>query len=350
LLFGKKEAIGLDIGSSTIKLAELKETKRGYQLKNIGEALLPPEAIVNKVITNREAVSDVLYTLVEDLRVKTKNVVISISGHSVIIKKVSLPRMTEKELREAIPWELEQYIPQSIEDVNYDFQILPGQTAEGNIDVLIVAAKKDITNDYISVVNDAGLTPVVVDVDVFALENMYEANYPESSAGITALVNIGASVTNINILRNGLSVFTRDITTGGNQFTELIQKEFDVGYDEAEKMKNSIGRSETSPELDRISQDFTDLMCGEIKRTLDFFSPTLWREKVDKIMLGGGTSKIPRVREILEEMTNSAVEMINPFKNITYSSSDFDPEYIQDIAPKMGVTIGLALRRMGDKQ
>jgi len=349
LIFGKKDSIGLDIGSSTIKLAELKETKRGYQLKNIGEALLPPEAIVNKVITNREAVSEALYTLIEDLRIKTKNVAISISGHSVIIKKVSLPKMTEKELREAIPWELEQYIPQSIEDVNYDFQILPGQTPEGNMDVLIVAAKKDIASDYIAVVNDAGLTPVVLDVDVFALENMYEANYPQSP-GIVALVNIGASVTNVNILRNGISVFTRDITIGGNQFTELIQKEFDMSYDEAEKMKNSLSRGEAQAELDRISQDFTDLICGEIKRTLDFFSTTLWREKVDKIMVGGGTSKVPRIRDVLEDITNASVEIINPFRSISYSPSDFDPKYIQDIAPKMGVTIGLALRRMGDKQ
>jgi type IV pilus assembly protein PilM len=348
LFLGKKEVVGLDIGSNSIKLAELKETKKGYQLKNIGETLLPPEAIVNKVITNRDAVSEAIYSLIEELRVKTKNAVISISGHSVIIKKVSIPKMSEKELREAVPWELEQYIPQNIEDVNYDFQILPGQTAEGNMDVLIVAAKKDITNDYINVVNDAGLNPVVVDVDVFALENMYEANYPESG-GVVALVNIGASVTNINILKNGVSVFTRDITTGGNQFTELIQKEFDVGYDEAEKMKNSLGRPDVSPELDRISQDFTDLICGEIKRTLDFFSTTLWREKVDKIMLGGGTSKVPRLREVLEDIANAPVELINPFRNILYNPNDFDPEYISDIAPKMGVTVGLALRKMGDK-
>ncbi|HEX9830443.1 MAG TPA: type IV pilus assembly protein PilM [Thermodesulfobacteriota bacterium] len=348
MFLGKKEVVGLDIGSNSIKLAELKETKKGYQLKNIGETLLPPEAIVNKVITNRDAVSEAIYSLIEELRVKTKNAVISISGHSVIIKKVSIPKMSEKELREAVPWELEQYIPQNIEDVNYDFQILPGQTPEGNMDVLIVAAKKDITNDYINVVNDAGLNPVVVDVDVFALENMYEANYPESG-GVVALVNIGASVTNINILKNGVSVFTRDITTGGNQFTELIQKEFDVGYDEAEKMKNSLGRPDVSPELDRISQDFTDLICGEIKRTLDFFSTTLWREKVDKIMLGGGTSKVPRLREVLEDIANAPVELINPFRNILYNPNDFDPEYISDIAPKMGVTVGLALRKMGDK-
>jgi type IV pilus assembly protein PilM len=348
LFLGKKEVVGLDIGSNSIKLAELKETKKGYQLKNIGETLLPPEAIVNKVITNRDAVSEAIYSLIEELRIKTKNAVISISGHSVIIKKVSIPKMSEKELREAVPWELEQYIPQSIEDVNYDFQILPGQTPEGNMDILIVAAKKDVTNDYINVVNDAGLNPVVVDVDVFALENMYEANYPESG-GVVALVNIGASVTNINILKNGISVFTRDITTGGNQFTELIQKEFDVGYDEAEKMKNSLGRPDVSPELDRISQDFTDLISGEIKRTLDFFSTTLWREKVDKIMLGGGTAKVPRIREVLEDITNTPVELLNPFRNILYSPNDFDPEYILDIAPKMGVTIGLALRKMGDK-
>jgi type IV pilus assembly protein PilM len=348
LFLGKREVIGLDIGSSAIKLVELKSVKKGYELKNVGEALLPPEAIVNKVINKRDTVVEAISTLIDDLRIKTKDVAISISGHSVIIKKVSLPKMTQKELAEAIPWELEQYIPQSIEDVNYDFQVLPGETPEGNMDVLIVAAKKDVTKDYIAVVNEAGLNPVIVDVDVFALENMYELNYTEPDR-IVALVNIGASVINTNILKDGVSIFTRDITTGGNQFTELIQKEFDVSYEEAEKMKRSVGLADAPPELDRISRDFTDLVCGEIKRTLDFFSTTLWRDKVNKIMLGGGSSKVPYIVEWLEEMTAATVEIINPFRNISYSTKDFDQEYILDIAPKMSVAIGLALRRAGDK-
>ena len=349
MFLSRRGIVGLDIGSNAIKLLELKGTKKGYQLKNIGEAILPRQSIVNKVISDPDAVAEALSTLVDDLRIKTKNVAISISGHSVIIKKVSMPSMSDNELKESIPWELEQYIPQSIQDVDYDYQVVPGETPEGNIDVLIVAAKKDVTNSYISIVNDVGLNPVIVDVDVFALENMYEINYAESE-GLLALVNIGASVTNINILKDGVSVFTRDITVGGNQFTEWIMKEFDVEYEEAESMKFTLLSGDSNPQLERISQDFIDLICGEIKRTLEFFSSTLWKGKIETIMLGGGSSKVPGLKEALADVTESATEMINPFRIIDYDTGDFDADYLEDLAPKMGVVMGLALRKPDDKQ
>jgi len=346
-LFSKKDVIGLDIGSSSVKLVELKGSKRGHQLKNLGESLLPPEAIVNKVINNPESVIDAIVSLVDDLNIKNKNVAIGVSGHSVIIKKVSMPKMTDKELREAIPWELEQYIPQSIEDVNYDFQILPGETAEGNMEVLIVAAKKDIANSYMNVVTDSGLNPALIDVDVYALGNMFDANYTEIQ-DLVALVNVGASIININILKDGVSIFTRDITTGGNQFTEMIQKEFDVNFDEAEKMKYKLGH-DSSAELERVSRDFNDMICGEIKRTLDFFTNTIWKEKVPTILLGGGSSKVPSMQNTLQTLTNSNVEIINPFRNISYNLKDFDTGYIADIGQKMIVATGLAIRKLGDR-
>ena len=309
---------------------------------------LPHQSIVNKVISKPDAVADTLSILMDDLRIKTKNVAISISGHSVIIKKVSMPNMSHNELKESIPWELEQYIPQSIQDVSYDYQVIPGETPDGNIDVLIVAAKKDVTNSYISIVNEVGLNPVVVDVDVFALENMYEVNYSES-LGVLALVNIGASVTNINILKDGVSIFTRDITVGGNQFTDWIIKELDCDYDEAESLKFALISGEQNPQVERISHDFVDLICGEIKRTLEFFSSTLWKGKIETIMLGGGSSKVPGLREVLTDMTESSVEMMNPFRTISYDAGDFDPDYLEDLAPKMNVVMGLALRKPGDK-
>jgi type IV pilus assembly protein PilM len=348
LFLSKKELVGLDIGSSAVKLIELKSSKNGFQLKNIGEAVLPHHSIVNKIIEKPEAVADTISSLFDDLRVRTKNVAISISGHSVIIKKVSLPKMSEKELRESIPWELEQYIPQSIQEVNYDYQVIPGETAEGNIDVLIVAAKKDVTNLYVSTVRDVGLNPVVVDVDVFALENMYEINYPESE-GLIALVNIGASVTNINILKDGVSIFTRDITTGGNQFTDWIVKDLGLDYMEAERVKSSMREGEMSPELEGLTRNFNDLICGEIKRTLDFFASTLWTSKVGNILIGGGSSKVPGLKDILADLTDADVDFMNPFRNIYYDKNEFDPEYIEAIAPKMSVVMGLASRKPGDK-
>ncbi len=348
MFLSKKELVGLDIGSNAVKLVELKSSKNGYQLKNIGEAILPHHSIVNKIIEKRDAVADTISSLFEDLRVKTRNVAISISGHSVIIKKVSLPKMSEKELRESIPWELEQYIPQSIQEVNYDYQVIPGETAEGNIDVLIVAAKKDVTSSYVSIVREVGLNPVVVDVDVFALENMYEINYPDAE-GLIALVNIGASVTNINILKDGVSIFTRDITTGGNQFTDWMIKDLGLDYAEAEKVKSALHEGEITPELETLTRNFNDLICGEIKRTLDFFASTLWTSKVGSILVGGGSSKVPGLIEVLADLTEANVDSMNPFRNIFYDKNEFDPEYIEAIAPKMSVVMGLATRKPGDK-
>ena len=347
MFFGNKGVIGLDIGSTSLKLAELKSSRSGYLLKNIGEAVLPADSIVKKVITNRDAVANSLSNLVRDLGIKNKNVVISISGHSVIIKKVTLPSMSKNELTESIPWELEQYLPQSVEDVNYDYQVLPGETPEGNIDVLIVAAKKDITNEYISIVRSIGLNPVIVDVDVFALENMYDVNY-EDVSGVTALVNMGAAVTNINILKEGISVFTRDITTGGNQFTEWIMKEQNLSFEDAEHTKHSLSSQEIPFELERITNDYIDLITGEVKRTLDFFSSNFSQEKITKIVLSGGSSKVPNTAETLQDVTDINVDLANPFKNISVSDTEFDPNYIVDIAPKMGVAVGLALRNIGD--
>lgn len=348
MFLSRKELVGLDIGSNTVKLIELKSSRSVYHLKNIGEAPLPRLAIVNKIIENRDAVVDTVSSLFEDLRVKTRNVAISISGHSVIIKKVSLPQMSENELKESITWELKQYIPQSIQDFNYDYQVISGETPEGNIDVLIVAAKKDVTNSYVSVVNEIGLNPVVMDVDVFALENMFEINYPDAE-GLVALVNIGASVTNINILKDGLSIFTRDIASGGNQFTDLIIKDKGMSFEEAEKMKSTMHEGDIPQGLEGLTNNFNDLICGEIKRTLEFFTSTLWRSTVDNILIGGGSSKVPGLKDVLAEMTEANVDFMDPFRSIAYDRNDFDPEYIEAISPKMGVVMGLAMRKPGDR-
>ncbi|MGQ0793712.1 MAG: type IV pilus assembly protein PilM [Deltaproteobacteria bacterium] len=345
--FKRRDVIGLDIGSSAVKLVELKATKKGWELSKLGEAPLPRESILNKSIVNPEAVAGALSELIQSLRIKTRDVAVSISGNAVIIKRISLPKMNRKDIDASVVWEIEQSVTQRIEEINYDFQALSTENAEGNTDVLIVIAKKDVANTYTSVVREVGLNPVVVDVDAFALENMYELNYKHEDSAV-ALVDVGASLIHINILKGGYSVFTTDITIGGNQLTELIQRELNVGFDAAEKKKRSA-LSAGDSDLDRVSREFTETMCREIQKTLDFFSSTLSKDEVTKIMLGGGASKIPQLRESLEEFTGASVEIINPFKNISYNEMEFDSEYMQGIAPKMGVAVGLALRRGDEK-
>jgi type IV pilus assembly protein PilM len=171
----------------------------------------------------------------------------------VIVKKVSLPAMSREELDEQIRWEAEQYIPFDVNEVNLDFQILGGGNDDGQMEVLLVAAKKDLIDDYVQVIHEAGLVPVAIDVAAFAVENAFEANYDVSPGQTVALVNVGAQVVNINIVSNGVPCFTRDITTAGNQYTEEIQKALSISFGEAERIKLGGRRSDSQDVVPRRS-------------------------------------------------------------------------------------------------
>jgi type IV pilus assembly protein PilM len=352
MLFSRKgNVVGLDIGSSSIKVLELAEAKGGYQLRNFGIAPLPPEAIVDGALMDSVTIVDSIRGLASALRIKTKDVVTSVSGHSVIVKKISIPTMTEDELEESIQWEAERYIPFDINDVNIDFQILgPTGGNEELMDLILVAAKKDIINDYLSVIIEAGFNPVIVDVDSFAIENMFEANYPMASGEVIALANIGASVTNINILKRGVSSFTRDIFTGGNAITEEIQRQLNVDFEEAETLKlgNRIDEASQKAIQETLNSALNSL-ATEVTKSMDFFRSTSSEEKVDKLFLSGGCAKIKSIQSVIEQQAGIPVEVINPFKEINCSKRDLDVDYLQEMEPIMAVSVGLGLRRVGDK-
>ncbi|MBK9516527.1 MAG: type IV pilus assembly protein PilM [Anaeromyxobacter sp.] len=348
-----KLAVGLDIGSSGVKLIQLKERKGGYALQAFGTAPLPPEAIVDGALMNSAAIVAAIQELVAQQKVKTREVAIGVRGHSVIIKKIQLPRMTQEELDESIQWEAEQYIPFDVKDVNIDTQILtPEGDAAGQMDVLLVAAKKDMINDYTSVCAEAGLTATVVDVDAFAVQNAYEANYELSPTETVVLINVGAAVANINILSRGTTTFTRDITMGGNAFTEEIQKQLNISYDEAEALKVG-GQGETDAvvpqEVERVIQGVAEQLAGEIQRSLDFYAATAADSRIARVYLSGGTARIPALFKVLEARAGVPVEILNPFKNIEVDNRRFDPAAILAAAPSVAVGVGLALRRPGDK-
>jgi type IV pilus assembly protein PilM len=348
-----KLAVGLDIGSSSVKIVQLKERKGGFTLQAFGSAPLPPEAIVDGALMNSSAIVQAIQELVAKEKVKTKEVAIGVRGHSVIIKKISLPRMSQEELDESIQWEAEQYIPFDVKDVNIDTTILtPEGDAAGQMDVLLVAAKKDMINDYMSVCAEAGLTATVVDVDAFAVQNAYEASYDVDPGTTAVLINVGAAVTNINILARGTTTFTRDITMGGNAFTEEIQKQLNISYDEAEALKVG-GQGETDAvvpqEVERVIAGVAEQLAGEIQRSLDFYSATAADNRIGRILLSGGTARIPALFKVLEARAGVPVEILNPFKNIEIDNRRFDPAAILAAAPSAAVGVGLALRRAGDK-
>src|SRR5256886_441411 len=352
-----KLALGLDIGSSSVKLVQLKEAKPGYILEALGVAPLPPEAVVDGALMNSTAIVEAIRGLVSQYKLKNREAAIGVSGHSVIIKKISMPKMTQEELEESIQWEAEQYIPFDVKDVNMDVQILTPpdvDTGTGQMDVLLVAAKKDMINDYTSVVSEAGLTPVVVDVDAFAVQNSFEVNYELPKNETIVLVNAGASVCNINVLANGLTTFTRDVTMGGNQFTEEIQKQLNVSYDEAEKLKVGGDAAQDSDsvvpqEVERVIQGVADQMAGEIQRSLDFYAATAADSHIAKIFMSGGTAKIPALFKVIEQRSGVPVEIVDPFKGVDVDEKKVNAQQIRDIGPMAAVAVGLGLRRPEDK-
>lgn len=347
----KKDVIGLDIGCNSIKLVELKQDKNGFKLQNLAMSPLPPEAIVDGALMDSVTIIDTIRDLITSSRTKTKDVVTSVSGHSVIVKKISLPFMTEAELEESIQWEAERYIPFDINDVNIDFQIF-GSTPENPevMDVVLVAAKKDIINDYVSVIMESGLNPVIIDIDSFALENMLGINYDIGREEIIAIANVGASITNMTIIKNNISAFTRDIFKGGNQVTEEIQRQLHMDHEEAEKIK--VGTKvdlDTQPIIENVLKTASESLAIEIGNSLDFFQSTTTYEKISKIYLSGGGSKIKDFDAILQQQIGVPVEVANPFKKIDYSGKNFDMEYLREIGPIMAVGVGLASRKVGDR-
>ncbi len=350
-LWKPKNLVGLDIGSHFVKAVEIKHQKAGYELRNIGLAQLPPEAIVDGVIMDSAVVVETIRNLFSHLKIKNRNVATSVSGHSLIIKKIQLPLMTEEELEDQIQWEAEQYIPFEIDEVNVDFQILgPLPEEEGQMEVLLVAVKKDIIDDYTAVIAEAGLTPHVVDVDAFALENVFEVSYPEHLDKTVVLIDIGAGIMNINVLRKGVSSFTRDITMGGSNFTEEIQKELGVGYEEAEILKLGGHSAQASPaEVLEVLRLATENLVLEVQRSLDFFSATSAEEEIHSVYLCGGSCRVPGLAAAVEERVGVPVEILNPFRGIRYSEKHFDPDYLEEVGPLAAVAAGLALRRLDER-
>ncbi len=351
-LFGsKKDIVALDIGSNSIKVVQLAHSKRGWELRKLGISYLPPEAIVDGSIIDSMTVTNAVVELLKEHKIKAEDAVSSLTGHSVIIKKVALPAMTEEELGESIQWEAEQYIPFPVSDVNLDFQILgEDPEAQGQMEVMLVAVKKDVINDYTNVIKEAGLNPVIMDVDAFAVENMMEINYTVAPGENLALVNIGASVTTISVVSGGMTVFTRSVPVGGNQFSEELQRQFNISYQDAENLK--MGREVEAAEgqdVQVVLEPVLNNMIGEVKRSIDFYLSGVPGAFISKIYLSGGGAKLAGLQGIIQEGTSIPTELVNPFNSIVSNQKDFDPAYLADMGPNFSVAVGLATRRLGDR-
>jgi type IV pilus assembly protein PilM len=339
----QKLALGLDIGSHGVKICEMMESAGGLQLISLGSALLPPDSLEDGALQDPEAVAQTISALVNNLKIKGKKVAISISGYSVIVKKINLAVMSDDELARHIQSEAEQYIPFDIDDVYLDYEDLKTSTEnEQRTDIMLVAAKKEVVDGYLHMLQSAGLKPVVVDVDAFALENAYEANFGLGQN--VTLVDIGASKMNINIISQGTSTLARDVVLGSRQLTEQIQNHFDLGFEEAEALKvGQAAAGDKKGEIERIFESTCGQWINEVKRAVDFYYSNYPDEKMAKIMLSGGGSRVKGLPELFQKELEITTEIFNPFTKATISKN-IDPEYLQYIAPEMTLAAGLATR------
>jgi type IV pilus assembly protein PilM len=347
----RNRLVGLDIGSKTIKAAEVIEGKKGYTLSKFGMTDIAPGLIEDGTIKDPEAVAETIRNLFKTYGIKNHSVALSIGGYSVIVKKISVQNATEEQLQETIHFEAEQYIPFDISDVNLDFQILgENENNPNQMNVLLVAAKKEMVNDYVGLVEMANLEPRIIDVDAFALQNVFEINYAPEAEENVALIDIGASKTSLNILKGDTSVFMRDVSLGCGQINHKIATLIDCSIEEAEAIK--FGESS-----DKISgEDLSDIIssvvadwCTEIRRALDFFYSTYPDDQIKRIILSGGGGNIQELRQLLAVETSAEVATINPFQQFYIDSEKFDTEYLEKIAPQASICMGLATRKMDDK-
>ena len=346
----KNRLVGLDIGSRTLKLAEIIDSKAGSTLKNFSTIDIEPGLIEEGSVRDPEAVSRYIRELFKSTKLKDKNVAISIGGYSVIVKKINVQTMTEDELHETIHFEAEQYIPFDISEVNLDFQILGESEHNPNqMNVLLVAAKKEMISEYINLMKMAKLQPHIIDVDAFALQNIFQFNYSPEDENI-ALIDIGASKTSLNILKDNVSEFMRDVSLGCEQINDKIASTVGCTIEETETIK--LGEESdliSAEDLKEIVVSVVTDWCIEIKRALDFFYSTYPEEQIGRIVLSGGGANIKKFIELLAAETSSEVEVINPFQNFIVDSNRFDSSYLEQIAPQAAICMGLATRKIGDK-
>ena len=343
---GNKSMVGVDIGSSSVKAVELQGKNGNFELVSLGYEGLQPDSIVDGQIMELNSVSNAISNIFNEHKIKTTRVAAGVNGHSVIVKNIVLPQMTNEELQESFAWHAEEHIPFDISEVSLDYHVTGGSADA--INVLLAACKHDKIANLKQAIQLAGKQPAIIDVDAFALQNCYELNYDPQPNQIVALLNIGASTTNINILSGIRSVFTRDATFGGNQYTSLLQKELGLTFEQAERVKRGMPLPEEveQREIEPILETVSDILALEIQKTMDFYRATVedGDSAVQKILISGGGSKLKGLVEFLSKRFEVPVEVFDPFRKIKIDSRGFDPEYMSEIVPEMAIAVGLALR------
>lgn len=337
--------VGLDIGSSSVKAVELRQKNDGYELVSLALDRLSQDAIVDGAIMDSFSVSAAIEKIFTENKMQSARVATSVSGNAVIVKRITVNAATQEELEAAVQREATQSIRFDLGEVNINYYVLGPAAAGSGLDVLLLAVKREKMQSHANVLSQANKTPVVLDIDAFALQNAFELSYEPPPDQTIALLNIGASIMNINITRGGMPLFTRDVSVGGNQYTDILQKELNLSFEDAEKLKMGQGLPQVpadaeAPHLRSISE----LLLLEIQKTFDYFRHTTSSDPIQAIYLAGGTARVKGLPDLLKAEFNVPVEIIDPFRKIHINPGKFDPAFVSEAAPRMTVAVGLALR------
>ena len=346
-----KNLVGVDIGSASVKVCQVKETRRGLSLVRFGYVPLAPQVITDGQVMDAGAVTAALQQAFSQARIKQRECALSVSGQSVIIRKIVVPMMTPQELDEQIQWEAEQHIPFDIRDVHVDYQVLRRRPEASQMDLLLVAAKRDQIEDYAQLARSAKLKPVICDIDAFTVQNLFEFSRGLPTDRTVAILNVGASLSSLNIIANGVSAFTREIANGGNAITEEIQKQLGVSHEQAEGFKCAVGGAAEMrgtpppPQVFPVIDGVTSAIAAEIQRSLDFYLATSGEGEIERIYVTGGTANLPSLIQAIERRARVAVEAFLPTEKIVVEGRDVKQELLQRHASELSVALGLSLRK-----
>src|ERR1044072_8812635 len=350
MLFGKKPSlVGLDIGSHTIKAVELESSNKGYRLSNWGISAPLGEAIVDGEIMDRQLGTHAISTVLETRGIKSKTVVAAVSGRAVIVKKILMNRLAPEDAQQAVYWEAEQHVPYDINDVSLDFEILGAAPNDPQqMQVLLVAAKKDMVISFSDLIREAGLTPIIVDVDSFAAQKAIEGNYDLAPSEVVAILNVGSEMTNINIVQAGVPYFTKDLQVGGSTFTEAVQRKYNLSQSEAA----AAVRGESGPglEVTPVLEQACEGIATALDRAQAYLRTAGEAGAISRILVCGGSPLTPGMTAFLNRRFHVPAEIVNPLSRIQYDPALFAGQDVMKVAPLFTVGIGLALRRPGEKR
>lgn len=349
MFFSSKKIIGLDIGTNSIKMAEMDVSKSSVTLQSFGLIPTPPNSVATGEITDTGQVGSAIQSLINETKTKRKLVSTGLWGTSVIVKKITIPVMDKKTIRNHIRFEAEQYIPFDVNNISLDYALLTRSSSVDTLDILLVAAQNEVVNQYSGAIQSAGLKPALIDVSGFALANIFEMNYGRSTNENVGVFNFGSSVTNFVAIGQGEIIFCRDIPVGGVNYTNEISKNMGISFGEAESLKiSAASRREVPEEVHSLISATTDNIIDEIKNSLDFLSATTNGVTLNRCYFTGGSINTPGLIEALSKATNLPFEALNVFRRVKYSPKKFSPTYLQQIANYSAIAMGLSTRQLGD--